>query len=600
MTTVAERASQTGSPPDDAARVVQPIRALLPLALAQRRLFAWTVVAGLCYHVASIAAVAFGAWVVGEAATGRAPAELTPFLVLLAASVLVAAAARWWQMWVAHDFAYSLLAILRVRAFEALARIAPRWLLGRRTGDLAGVVMSDVEVTERFYAHTVADYLVAVTVTVAATIVIGLLHPALAVALAPFVLVVGTVPYWLGKQASAQGERLRNELGALNAEIIDGVQGLRELVAFGQARSYARRLARRTTSFQVLQLAYGRRAGAEQAAADGLQTLGMLAVLATAASLVGTGGLALSLYPAAVILAVYALVPLAEVTQTARELGQIRGSARRVFTVLDHPPAVVDRAGAAPPTPDRWAVAFCDVRFRYAPDREEALAGVSFHIESGETVALVGHSGSGKSTCANLLLRFWDPDTGAVMLGGTDLRDWPAEAVREHVALVPQDVYLFNVSIYENIRLGRPDATHTEIEAAARQAFAHDFIVGELPDGYDTVCGERGAQLSGGQRQRIAIARALLADAPVLIMDEAVSNLDAANEQALQAAMAEAARGRTTLLIAHRLSTIRSADRLIVLQNGSVAETGTHDQLVAAAGAYAALITGQRAGLVGM
>ncbi|MGH8885555.1 MAG: ABC transporter ATP-binding protein [Egibacteraceae bacterium] len=600
MTTVTERPPQAGSWPEPAPRLVQPIRALLPVALTQRRLFAWTVVAGLCYHLAAVAAAATGAWLVGEAATGRATAELTPVLVLLGVSVLVAAAARWWQMWIAHDFAHSLLTVLRVRAFEALARIAPRWLLGRRTGDLAGVVMSDVEVTERFYAHTLADYLVAVTVTLTATTVIGLLHPVLALALGPFVLAVGTVPYWLGERASAQGQRLRNEFGTLHAEVVDGVQGLRELVAFGRGSAYAHRLARRTASLHKLQLVYGRRAGAEQAAADGLQALGMLAVLATAASLIGSGALALSAYPAAVILAVYALVPLAEVTQTARELGQIRGSAGRVFTVLDHPPAVVDRTRTAPPTPNRWAVTFRDVSFRYAPDREEALAGVSFHVEPGETVALVGHSGAGKSTCANLLLRFWDPDTGAVMLGGTDLRDWPAEAVREHVALVPQDVYLFNVSVRENIRLGRPDATDAEVQTATRQAFAHDFIVAELPNGYDTVCGERGAQLSGGQRQRIAIARALLADTPVLIMDEAVSNLDAANEQALQAAMAEAAHGRTTLLIAHRLSTIRSADRLIVLQNGRVAETGTHDQLAAAGGVYASLIASQRGGLIGM
>jgi ATP-binding cassette subfamily C protein CydC len=473
-------------------------------------------------------------------------------------------------------------------------------LLGRRTGDIVGAVMSDVEVIERFYAHTVADYLIAALVTVAAVGVLGVLNPLLIVALVPFAVAVATVPFWLSTRASAQGGRLRGELGTLNAEIVDGVQGLRELVAFGQGRAYAHRLAERTGAFQRLQLAYGSRSGVEQATSDGLLALGMLTVLATAGTLVGTGSLALSLYPVAIVLAVYTLVPLADVTQTACELGHIRGSARRIFNVLDHPEAIDDTAKAVPQITGPLPVAFEDVRFRYDTGREEALAGVSFRIEAGERVALVGHSGAGKSTCANLLLRFWDPEAGTVTLGGVDLREWPADAVRERVALVPQDVYLFNISIRENIRLGRPDATDVQVIAAARQALAHDFIVGELPDGYDTVCGERGAELSGGQRQRIAIARALLKDAPVLVMDEAVSNLDAENEQALQTAMAKAAQGRTTLLIAHRLSTIRFADRLVVLEHGRVAETGTHDQLASAGGTYAALIAGQHDGIVGM
>ncbi len=230
------------------------------------------------------------------------------------------------------------------------------------------------------------------------------------------------------------------------------------------------------------------------------------------------------------------------------------------------------------------------MHFRYDTGRKEALAGVSFTVCHGERVALVGHSGAGKSTCANLVLRFWDPDSGQVRLGGVDLRDYPQQMVRDRVALVPQEVYLFNTSIRDNIRLGAPAATDEQVEAAARLAMAHDFIVGELPAGYDTVCGERGAELSGGQRQRIAIARALLRDAPVLIMDEVVSNIDIDNERAVQAAMATVAHGRTTIVIAHRLSTIRSADRVVVLAAGRVVETGSHDELVA----------GQRGGLVGL
>lgn len=576
-----------------------PIRALLPLALTQKRLLGWTILAGTCYHAAAITAAVSGAALVGLAATRHTASELVPLLLLLGGSIVAAATARWCQMWVAHDFAYRLLAELRVRAFDALARIAPRFLLGRRTGDLASTVMSDVEVAERFYAHTLADYLVAVVITAAAIGGLGVLDPLLAVTLAPFALAVATVPYWLGIRAGVQGDRLRAELATLNAEVVDGVQGLRELAGFGAARAYAHRLAARTRTLQALQLAYGRRSGMEQATTDTAQALGLLAVLAVATELLGAGRLALAAFPAAVVLAGYALGPLAEVTQTARELGQIRASARRVFTVLDHPAAIQDTA-AAPELTGALSIAFNDVAFRYHTGREEALAGVSFRVEPGERVALVGHSGAGKSTCASLLLRFWDPDAGAISLGGVDLRDWSADAVRERVALVPQEVYLFTISIRENIRLGRPEATDADVEAAARQALAHEFILAELPQGYDTVCGEWGAQLSGGQRQRIAIARALLKDAPVLLMDEAVSNLDAENEHALQAAMAQVTQGRTTLLIAHRLSTIRSADRIVVLEAGRVTQTGTHRELLTTGGAYADLIATQHGGVVGI
>ncbi|HEV8014042.1 MAG TPA: ATP-binding cassette domain-containing protein, partial [Stellaceae bacterium] len=201
----------------------------------------------------------------------------------------------------------------------------------------------------------------------------------------------------------------------------------------------------------------------------------------------------------------------------------------------------------------------------------------------------VGASGAGKTTCANLLMRFWDPQVGTLRIGGCDLRDLPLEALRRKVTLVPQDVYLFNGSVADNIRMGRPEASQVEIERAARLAQAHDFIAA-LPKGYDTPCGERGTRLSGGQRQRIAIARAFLREAPVLIMDEAVSNLDTESEQALRAAMNEVRRGRTVLIIAHRPSTIRSADRILMIDGGHIVEDGTHEALLAKGGAYARLI----------
>jgi ATP-binding cassette subfamily C protein CydCD len=237
-------------------------------------------------------------------------------------------------------------------------------------------------------------------------------------------------------------------------------------------------------------------------------------------------------------------------------------------------------------------VTFDAVTFAYSAGEPPALNNVSFSIGAGQTVALVGRSGAGKTTAAHLLLRFWDPQRGNIRIGAVDVRDMKLDDLRQAVALVAQDTYLFNVTLRENLRLGRPDATDDDVLEAARRANVDEFAAA-LPEGYDTLVGERGVQLSGGQRQRLAIARALLKDAPILVLDEATSHLDAVNEAEVRAALDQLMVGRTTLVIAHRLSTIRGADLIVVLDNGSVVEQGTHSELLALDGLYSHLIATQ-------
>lgn len=272
------------------------------------------------------------------------------------------------------------------------------------------------------------------------------------------------------------------------------------------------------------------------------------------------------------------------------ELQRASGATERLVEILQTTDSVLDPA--APGTlalPVRGEITFRDVAFRYpARPTVSALDGVSLRVQPGQTVALVGPSGAGKTTILQLLMRFYDPQAGEVLLDGIALRDMARTDFRRHIALVPQDPVIFAASARDNIRFGRPGASDAEVETAARAAAAHDFIAA-LPQGYDSALGERGVMLSGGQRQRIAIARAILRDAPVLLLDEATSALDAESEAAVQAAVERLSQGRTTLVVAHRLATVKRADRIIVFDQGRIVDEGTHEALVAAGGLYARL-----------
>ncbi|MCL4141694.1 UNVERIFIED_CONTAM: hypothetical protein GTU68_011254 [Idotea baltica] len=281
---------------------------------------------------------------------------------------------------------------------------------------------------------------------------------------------------------------------------------------------------------------------------------------------------------------------VAALTEIWSELQRAAGATERLVELLTSKDAVKDpTTPLAAPQTRQGDIAFEDVGFAYpARPGVQALSGVSFTVAPGETVALVGPSGAGKTTIIQLLLRFYDPLSGRITLDGQDLRDLKRSDFRRHMALVPQDPVIFAASARENIRFGRPDATDAEVESAAIAAAAHDFLTA-LPEGYDSYVGERGVMLSGGQKQRIAIARAILRDAPVLLLDEATSALDAESERAVQAAVDHLSRDRTTLIVAHRLATVKKADRIIVFEGGKVVAQGTHDALVAQGGLYARL-----------
>lgn len=277
--------------------------------------------------------------------------------------------------------------------------------------------------------------------------------------------------------------------------------------------------------------------------------------------------------------------PMRKLSRLQNAMEQTLAAARHVWEVMDEAAEIEEKPNAVALAPLRRAIELRGVSFGYAGEERPVLRDINLTIEAGATVALVGQSGGGKSTLTKLLLRFYDPHRGSILWDGVDLRDATLKSLRQNIAFVSQDVALFNDTVRHNIAYGRPDATDQEIVEAARIAYAHDFI-SALPEGYETLVGERGTSLSGGQRQRIAIARAALADASVLILDEATSALDAESEQIVQQALANLTRDRTTVVIAHRLSTVRRADLIVVLERGRIVETGTHAELLRRGGAY--------------
>jgi ATP-binding cassette subfamily C protein CydCD len=572
------------------------LRVLGQLIAGYRGTLAVTFLLGVARVVALIGVGVVSALVVRAVKTGA------PFGRLLVALALVAPLAgvlHWLESWLAHDTAYRLLADMRLSMFRKLDALAPAYLTRRRTGDLVGVATHDIELIEYFFAHTVTPAFVAVLIPVGVLVTLGRFGWALALALAPFLAYAALTPVLARARIDRLGSRAREVSGDLNAFAVDTVQGLGEVVAFQQVTARGREFAAKAQEYFAVRMPFLADLTLQTVCQEVATGLGGLAVVLTGAALVGAGRLDSGVLPLLTLLAMSAFVPVWEIAQVGRQLAETLGSTRRVYAVHAEPVTVTDGPGVGEAiAPGAAALELSAVSFSYPGRRRRALVDVSFRVEAGSTVALVGPSGAGKTTVANLFLRFWDPDAGAVRMNGRDLREYGLDELRRRVALVAQDTYLFNDTLRGNILLARPGAAEAEVMTAVEKASLGP-LVATLPDGLDTIVGERGAQLSGGQRQRVAIARAFLKDAPVLILDEATSHLDAVNEQQVRAALDLLARDRTTVVIAHRLSTVRDADRIVVLEDGRLREMGSHQTLLESGGLYAHLVSRQLTAALG-
>ncbi|MEV8592467.1 ABC transporter ATP-binding protein [Streptomyces sp. NPDC052012] len=554
------------------------LRALLPALAAQRVMTARTCAAALLEQASLVALLTLAAHTVGTAVIeGRAPSAAT--VTALVALVLVRALMTWREMDLSHDLAYRVLAALRVRVFDGLARSAPARVAGRRSGDLAATAMADVEALEFFYAHTTAQLLASGTVLTGGSVVLATVEPWLLAAVLPVAALLAVAPFAEARARAARGSRTRTAMAALSADTVEAVDGLRELLAFGALREQRRKLAERGRQVGDAQRAEATWEAVAAAARDLLIVAAVLGVVAAAAQSVTSGRLHGAWAPAAMALALSVLGPVAESARAVSQAVALRAAASRVGAAVKAPALAPPPAAPRALPPGPLGVRLHRLRFDYGG--RPVLDGVELTVPPGRTLALVGASGAGKSTCAHLLARFWDPSAGAVQLipahgEPVDVREVSDAELRRAVVLVGQDTPLFHGTLAENLRLAAPEADDQALAEAARRCGV------DRTAPMDTLVGERGATLSGGQRARIALARALLVRPRVLVLDESTAHLDNTGDAELAAALQE--EGRTTIVIAHRPATIRRADRIAVLENGRITEEGTWEELTSSPG----------------
>ncbi|MBS7812562.1 ABC transporter ATP-binding protein/permease [Roseococcus pinisoli] len=567
----------------------ETLSSLVRYILPWRRMLAAVVAFGIGRVIAFIGVGVLGALLIAALREGQPTMGLAIALLIAAP---VAGGLHWLESWLAHDMAYRLLAEMRIDLFARLDRLGPAYLMRRRAGDLVSLATTDVETVEYFYAHTVAPAVVALLVPATVLVVLAVAAWPLALALLPFLVFAGLSPLRGRARIDRLGAEARGALGEIGAHVTETIQGLGDLLAFQAVGRRREAFLARIAAYQQRRLALQHDQSRATAALDVATGLGGLAVAAGGAVLVAQGSLEAGLLPVLILLAIAAFLPVSEIAQVGRQLADTIASTRRLRVVEREQPATTD-GHLEPLAPVGGStVGFEGVDFTYPNRARPALSGLDLAIPAGRTAALVGPSGAGKSTVASLLLRFWDPQAGRVLLDGVDLRDLTLDGLRRHVALVAQDTYLFNDTLEANIRLARPEASAAELAQAIERTALRDFVAA-LPQGLATPVGERGVQLSGGQRQRIAIARAFLKDAPVLILDEATSHLDAISEAQVRKALDTLMRDRTVLVIAHRLSTIRNADIILVMQAGRLVEAGSHGELLSRQAVYFRLVSRQ-------
>jgi ATP-binding cassette subfamily B protein len=507
--------------------------------------------------------------------------------IILFIAYLTRAIFTYMNRYLSHVGAMKLVADMRVIVYEHLQKLSLSFYQDKQTGQLMSRTINDTATFETLLAHAVPDLITNILIFVGIGILLFIINPLLAALTLipiPFLIFAGFI---FVKKIQPRFKKAQRRLGDLNAVVQDNISGIKEIQVFNQQGRERNRVEKGAQKYASEVLSAMKLSSAFHPGVEMMSSLGTVIVVAFG------GWLALFNYVSIADIVAFIMFlslfyqPVTTLARVVEDLQQALAGGERVFELLDTEPDIVDKKDAKVITRAKGEIEFRNVSFHYIPENP-VLRNISFTVKPGKMIALVGPTGVGKTTIISLVARFYDPVSGEILIDGINLKDMTISSLRNQISIVLQDIFLFNGSIAENIAYGSMEASFDDIVMAAKIARAHDFI-SNMPEGYDTVIGERGVKLSGGQKQRLSIARAVLRNTPILILDEATASVDVQTEIEIQQAIQELAGSRTIIVIAHRLSTVKQADQILVLKEGEIVESGTHEQLIKQEGLYSQL-----------
>lgn len=557
-------------------------------ALRYKKLYLLAITATLSLTLLNLAAprvLSAMTGIVKDGVTAEKLANIRKLTFILIGLYLLRIVFRFMSSYLSHEAAWYLVRDLRTKVYNKLTHMHLGYFHDKQTGDLMSRVVNDTRDFELLYAHMIPESITNLVTFAGVLIILLTINPKLALitcAPIPLIMISGLI---FAKKVRPYFRVSQRKMGELNGKLQDNLSGIHEIQAFGQEEYETGRVDEKNIEHVKAMLQALKVSAVFHPAVEFISSIGTILVVAFGGYLAYAEGLQVEDIVAFLLYLSLFYQPIIGLANLVENMQQSLAGAERVMTILDAPNQIEDKPDARPITDVKGEITFDHVSFSYI-DGVPVLNNVSFTCKPGEMLALVGPTGVGKTTITELLSRFYEPDSGRILIDGQDIQDVTIESLRQNISTVLQDTFLFNGTIAENISYARPDATMDEIKAAAKAANI-DKEIEAMPDGYNTETGERGVKLSGGQKQRIAIARAILRRSPIIVLDEATAAVDVETEQQIRNAINSLAGKRTIIAIAHRLSTIRSAEQILVIEEGTVIERGTHDQLVALGGQYA-------------